>query len=310
MVPTRAQVATLTQNLLGDFSAQKFVDGSPSAGQINIAFAIDSSYRDLISQFDMNQIPRVQRTFWYNLPAMSTQVTPAQMNIADFGEIVNLEERSISTTAVVSTTDTGTPITVTTASPHGFATGQEVFLSGVQGQVGANGRWYITVTGSTTFTLNNSVSVAAFTSSPAAVVTTSNDAYSLVVEQSELPLYLVPPTRLFTYVWQEDTFYFVGATTARQLKITFFSSGTAPVTGTMGVDNALEPLAYRAAALCAGATDMAIAGQLANDANVYLSNLVQEAVRAMQRNPIRPRAYRAGRFSRVPGYSPTVVSNP
>lgn len=48
-----------------------------------------------------------------------------------------------------------TPVEVETATAHMLATGDEVFLQGVLCQTQANGKRRITVTGSTTFTLNN-----------------------------------------------------------------------------------------------------------------------------------------------------------
>ncbi|MDX2018670.1 MAG: hypothetical protein SF187_00410 [Deltaproteobacteria bacterium] len=48
----------------------------------------------------------------------------------------------------------GSPMAVTTAKNHGFVTGDEVFVQGVECQTGANGKRKITVTGPTTFTLN------------------------------------------------------------------------------------------------------------------------------------------------------------
>jgi hypothetical protein len=39
---------------------------------------------------------------------------------------------------------------------HGFSTGEQVVISGVEGNTAANGTWYITVTGPGTFTLNGS----------------------------------------------------------------------------------------------------------------------------------------------------------
>ena len=50
-----------------------------------------------------------------------------------------------------------TPITIFVALPHGLQTGTMVMISGVLGNTGANVTSYISVTGSTSFTLNGSV---------------------------------------------------------------------------------------------------------------------------------------------------------
>jgi len=56
-------------------------------------------------------------------------------------------------TAVSSVTNT-TPISVTTAAPHGYETGQTVSITDVGGAVFANGSFVISVTGANTFTLD------------------------------------------------------------------------------------------------------------------------------------------------------------
>ena len=49
-----------------------------------------------------------------------------------------------------------TPITITTDVPHNYTSGYQVTLSGVTGNVAANGDWIITVTGPNSFALNGS----------------------------------------------------------------------------------------------------------------------------------------------------------
>lgn len=62
------------------------------------------------------------------------------------------------------------PISITTSTSHGFVTGQLVNISGVVGNTAANGNWIITVTGSTTFTLNGSSGNGSYTSGGVATV--------------------------------------------------------------------------------------------------------------------------------------------
>lgn len=50
----------------------------------------------------------------------------------------------------------GTPITINTGVGHGLVTGNLVEITGVTGTTGANGVFYVTVTGGTTYTLNGS----------------------------------------------------------------------------------------------------------------------------------------------------------
>lgn len=51
------------------------------------------------------------------------------------------------------------PIQITTATAHGLLTGASVTIQGVVGNTAANGTWIITVTGGSTFTLNNSTGI-------------------------------------------------------------------------------------------------------------------------------------------------------
>jgi hypothetical protein len=68
--------------------------------------------------------------------------------------------------SVVGTTVTGatnaSPIAITTSSAHGLATGNQVEIDNVHGNLSANGYWTITVTGADTFTLNGSTGSGAF----------------------------------------------------------------------------------------------------------------------------------------------------
>jgi hypothetical protein len=56
------------------------------------------------------------------------------------------------------------PIQIATSADHGLSTGSAVLITSVGGNPAANGDWYITVTGPTTFTLNGSAGNGAYTS--------------------------------------------------------------------------------------------------------------------------------------------------
>lgn len=56
---------------------------------------------------------------------------------------------------------------------------------------------------------------------------------------------------LVEWKWEGDTFYFIGATGARLLKIEYTMSGVAPTTGTIAIDNSRTILGYITAALIA-----------------------------------------------------------
>lgn len=305
MTPTRADVITLAQFLLGDATGQAFVDGGASAAQIDISQAFVNAYQALVSDFVANQVPKAIFSAFYTLPANTGQLSPAQAGISDFSELVLLEERQVGNSIAITTCNTSSPITATTATPHGLSDGTEVIITGVGGQTGANGRWLITVTGASTFTLNGSTSVAAYTSG--GTVTTSPYGYTPVIEIDVLPVLTLPQV-LGYYVWQNNIWNFVGCSMARQLRITYQGSGAAPASGTVGIDDSLNTLAYRTAAIAGGSVDMDRAAALAADANAYQSMLVQKAVRVMQKNPKRNQPYKAGRLGNRPYYAPIIVA--
>lgn len=56
-------------------------------------------------------------------------------------------------TLTVSGATNATPIQITTTAAHGLATGERVWIYGIQGNNAANGVFYVSVTGPTTFTL-------------------------------------------------------------------------------------------------------------------------------------------------------------
>lgn len=66
--------------------------------------------------------------------------------------------------STISNASNSSPIVITTSIPNTFVTGQQVFISGVQGNTNANGVFTITVTNNTTFSLNSSTANAPYTS--------------------------------------------------------------------------------------------------------------------------------------------------
>src|SRR5262249_10971063 len=72
--------------------------------------------------------------------------------------------KAIATTQLtLSSVGNTTPITITTAKPHGLTTGAQVFVHGVTGTTAANGIATITVTDNSSFTLNGSAGNGAWT---------------------------------------------------------------------------------------------------------------------------------------------------
>lgn len=81
---------------------------------------------------------------------------PTGVNGADVGHWVYLSGPTAATTINISFVTMGTPIAVATVTPHGLSTGNLIRISATGGMSKATGCWIVTVTGTTTFTLNGS----------------------------------------------------------------------------------------------------------------------------------------------------------
>lgn len=100
------------------------------------------------------------------------------------------QSNTVISAAISGVAASGSLIQVTTAAPHGFATGNTIVISGVGGVPNANGVWTVTVTSPTQFTLNSSTFAGAFTSGGLATLdvtlrtgvafSITNSAYSVI----------------------------------------------------------------------------------------------------------------------------------
>lgn len=140
----------------------------------------------------------------------------------------------------------------------------------------------------------------------------TTDKYIPLTEQSDLSQW-DPSDRLRYFEWSGEAFKFIAATTARDLRIRYFASATAPSTGTLGIDDAQNFLAARTAALAAATRDMTTDSQRLDldargpklDGNGgYLYVLCNSMLLAAQRTTsVRPRFRPQSRFRReIYGY--------
>lgn len=113
-------------------------------------------------------------------------------------------------------------------------------------------------------------------------------------------------TSLNVYEWRDDTWYFVAASTARQLKIDYYASGTPPTTGSVGIDGSEEVLGKLTAAYMAPRKgDPELGAELMDQAvgpmfskNIIggdMWRLVMPMKRSQQQIPIAPRPFQTGR---------------
>lgn len=243
---TVANVMSDAAALLGDTDMEQFT----SAIQLPwFGFA----YRELYDVFQRWRLPSAKRYAYALLPAYTSVLAPPTAGITDMGEPLELWERTGASSLAVTGASNATPIEITTATAHGLSTNSEVDITGVAGPIGVNGNWFITVTAPTKFTLNGSIAGGAY-SSGGYVLSGMNNVWSRMQELDPLGD-AVPDAYLKVYEWVNDRFGFYGATQPVELKIYYTSSGAAPTSGAIGIDNCRNFLALRTASLLADAYD-------------------------------------------------------
>lgn len=139
----------------------------------------------------------------------------------------------------------------------------------------------------------------------------STEKYIALREQEDLSQW-DPIDRLRYFEWRNETFYFVGATTDRDLRIEYWASGSAPTSGSLGIDGCQLFMAARGAALACRLREPELSQTLNLDAlgpqlngnGGYLYTLTNPMLLAQQRtSSVRPRFRPAARFRReVYGY--------
>lgn len=224
MIPTVAQIEARILSHLDDPNGMVFT----SDVRLN---AIAEAYDILWGELLKAEAPRITNITTYTLAALTTSLTPAVAGIADFGELMELEER----------------------------------LSG------------------------------------------SSENYVHMYEIDKLPQREMRDV-LADFTWQLDTFKFVGATTARQLRISYYASGVCPTTGSVGIDGTLVFFGNCASAIAGKRKGYeewkelwvrAVGDKYENGIiGGELFNLMQPIIRSKQRVPLQPRAFTMTRFPR------------
>jgi hypothetical protein len=135
----------------------------------------------------------------------------------------------------------------------------------------------------------------------------STDDYASLYEVDKLPQ-RVAADALREFVWRLDSFYFVGANAARQLRINYFASGTAPLTGSVGIDGSLVFLSNCTAAIAGKRKGYeewqelwvrAVGSQYtAGIVGGELYNIMMPIVRSKQRTPLQPAPFTMTRLPR------------
>lgn len=233
MYPTRGQILSLWQTLLDDPNGRVFNDIQPSNGNPSLfQQSFQQAYNALYSACLNYEIPRITDIIsGIAVPPGTTQLTPAQMGIQDFGQYEYLTER----------------------------------LYGSQNK-------YLDLT-----------------------------ALDRLPQRAQTD-------RLKEFVWRNDTFYFVGATSLIDLKIEYETTGEAPTsnTATLLIDSCDNFLAWFAAGVAGplkGRDELGVKYMLMAVGPKYdwgqiggeLYRLIQPKVRQRQKVQIAHKPYTAQR---------------
>lgn len=306
MIPTVQNVYSRARGILGDRRDEVFHNSV-------LESYLDTAYSELFAVLDRYNVKLTEREAHYNLPAYTTQLTPATFGADNFGEPIDIRERSVATTNPITgvTTPSPTDATVTLQNNHAFADGQAVIVTGVQGlSDDINDEWAVVVSGlaANQVKLMGATSTGAYTSG--GVLSTSNEPWSdpLVPVRGGFD-YRAPSSRHTGYEWKRDRFTFAPVTQDRQLRIRYSLSAAAPVkpTASLGVDDSLRFLAYRVAGLAGHEkghekadefTRMAVGidGE-ADGSGGYLKELVHLGVQQLQNETFVPLRFRRRRTS-------------
>jgi len=287
MIPTVEGIFAGVRSALGDDQepgGQIFTDGMQREH-------LARAYERLMGEMLSLGVPYVEKKVYYNLPAYTAVLTPAQLGIADFGEPISVWERGNLTKATVTGASADSPIVITAAG-HPFSTNDEVIISGVG--AGADGRWFVTRLNANSFSLNGSTGIIAYSGVTGSAATSSEKFIEMagvarLAERDAME-------RLLEYAWEEDVFQFKGATAERQLKIEYTASGDLPQTGSLGIDACGSFLIADTAWRAATSRDMLKSAQVQKaTADEALLKFLNIQVKSMQRVVWRPLPFRCRR---------------
>jgi hypothetical protein len=297
-IPTGTNVYDAARAHLGDESAQIYTDAI-------LAPYAQNAFREIWRIMASVSVPRVKRVQYYNLAANTSHLWPTTAGISDLAEPAMLEERAPGTTVNI-TGISGTATPTVTAVAHGLSTGDYAVISGsITGYTGILGRFAVTVLTADTFTLNGAI--GAGTWSAGGTVSRSTEGFSELDPVGALTTSATGNASLGQYVWREDQFDFPPCSAIRQLRITYWSSGAMSATAgdSIGIDDSLDYLGVRTAALAAASRGASLRAQelntqatgnpagIPNGNGGSLFDFLQQRVKALQVQQYVPPRYGA-----------------
>lgn len=226
-----------TQVVGGEVFTNNYLLGIQGSGVAGSGSYLGKPYRTLFSKI-AGASDQVRPVVYVVLPANTTILIPSTYGILDFKAPIMLEERPATSTVAVASTDTSTPINVTTVNPHNLGTNGTVAEGTLSGTTVAGppatpctapwGHWFATVTGTSTFSLNGSGSDG-IAGTGGVWVPDSTTPYTEVFKTDlDDALDGQPQSVLGNYTWRSGRLQFRGSTNATELRITYIASGYAP----------------------------------------------------------------------------------
>jgi hypothetical protein len=193
----------------------------------------------------MGNSKRVSRTVYLVLPANTTQLDPRTFGITDLNSPEYIEEREAPAMLPITGTSGAVGQFINVNIPnHGLSTGAMVDIYNTSGTTAPWGRWMITVTDANNFLLNGSYSDGVAGTGGTAVLQ-SVMSFTGIAIVDKLPDQFPPQVALGYTMWENQVFKFNGASEAREIRLSYWSSGTPITTPNMdlGVDNCIDFLA-------------------------------------------------------------------
>lgn len=305
--PTATNVMDLARSHLGDDAVS---GGEVATNTLLLPFVAQAS-RELFRALANVQLPRVKTQAFYNLPANTSVLYPATASITDMDEPVKVEERDVAGSYAVSACSITSYVPTLTVATHPLTTGDWAVVWGLVGVTGASGAFVVTCADTTHVTLNGAYATGTYSSG--GTVSYSTGEFNPVewvdsIHQAEGDL----NTTLDEVAWVGGAFRFRGCPTARQLRITYWSSSptVSSASDVIGVEDSVDFLAVRTAGMFAASRGAAALAQQLNGLAVgpmgeadasggLLRQLFVNAVlREQAEQPIRRLPFRGRRATR------------
>lgn len=259
MIPVYTDFTAAFRTHLGDTevaAGQVWTDASGKCDPY-----LQQAYSELYKGFEGAGVRNIIRTLYGNLPAYTSYINPATFGATNFSEPVAkpLYERDVTgtvsiTNAAPNTATAGAPFCRITAASHPFVSGDMVLIFGILGLTSdVNDQWCITKIDANTFDLMGCTATGTYVATSGKATNSTQD-WAEVNPAPEIDNFpQTPGASLAQYAWINGAFRVNPATSIRQIKMMFYLSASAPTyatpTASLGFDDSLGFLAYRAAAL-------------------------------------------------------------